>query len=219
MGVDLNRSKAAVGSPPLGRVFSNVRFRRRGANVPPREVIRCQQCRLVQFRTASGRCRRCAILLPPKLVLVRRVANPEESSPTLPRQFPVRPPSPPGPSFLRHSHSERPLIGVPLVRLRRARGLSQTQLAKRAGIPRSYVSRMENDHLTPGPRIAARLAATLGVAIVDLLPSESECGSDGLLPKDPLCARLLSEFSRLERRGRAAVLAQARRMAAEGEVT
>lgn len=212
MDVELKRSDAVGSAPPRGEEAANVPFPRMEANVPPREVIRCRRCQLVQFRTASGRCRRCAKPLPARLALVPRTASAEKPLPAVPRPFPVRPPSPPGPFLLRDARFEKPKIGAKLVRLRNARGLSQTQLARRAGIPRSYVSRMENDHLTPGPRIVSRLAAAVGVEIVDLLSGEPECGSDGLLSKDPTCARLLSEFSRLEPREMAAVLAKARRM-------
>ena len=97
------------------------------------------------------------------------------------------------------------------------RGLSQTELARRAGIPRSYVSRIENNHLTPGPRIAARLAAALGVKIVDLLSRGPESAGEGLLAKDPVCAQLLSEFSRLEPQEMAATVAAAQGMLAEEE--
>ena len=77
---------------------------------------------------------------------------------------------------------------------------------------------MENNHLTPGPRIAVRLAATLRVEIVDLLSRSSESASEGLLSKDPVCAQLLSEFSRLDAREMAATVEAARGMLAETEV-
>ena len=35
-----------------------------------REVIRCQVCGLVQYRTRTGNCRRCLRLLPPKVTFV-----------------------------------------------------------------------------------------------------------------------------------------------------
>lgn len=219
MDVELNCSDAAGSAPPMDGEPAKVPFPRMEANVPPREVIRCQGCQLVQFRTNSGCCRRCARPLSPRRALVPRTASAKKPSPALPRLFPVSPSSPPGPFLRRDARFAKPKIGAQLVRLRNARGLSQTQLARWARIPRSYVSRMENDHLTPGPRIASRLAATLEVAIVDLLSCEPERGSDGLLSKDPTCARLLSEFSRLEPRKMAAVLAEARRMVEGNGVT
>jgi transcriptional regulator with XRE-family HTH domain len=116
---------------------------------------------------------------------------------------------------VRNARSEKLTIGAKLVRCRKERGLSQTELARRAGIPRSYVSRMENNHLTPGPRIAARIAATLKVTIVELLSRAPESASEGLLAKDPVCAQLLLEFPRLEPLAMATVLAEAQTMLAD----
>ena len=220
MDVALNRSNSLVSPPPMERGIQSAPLHRMEASVPPREVIRCQGCQLVQFRTVSGRCRRCARSLTPRLVLVPRMASAEEPSQAL--GSPARrdrPPGPPCPFLVRDAHFEKPKIGAKLVRLRNARGLSQTELARLAGIPRSYVSRMENDHLTPGPRIASRLAAAVGVQIVDLLSSERESGSASLLSKDPTCARLLSEFPGLEPQEMAAVLAEARQMVEGNAVT
>ena len=219
MDVALNRSNSLVSPPPIERGIQSAPLHRMEANVPPREVIRCQGCQLVQFRTVSGRCRRCARPLLPRLVLVPRIASAEEPSQALGRRFPVRPPGPPRPFLLRDAHFEKPKIGAKLIRLRKERGLSQTELARLTGIPRSYVSRMENDHLTPGPRIVSRLAAAVGVPIVDLLSSERDSGSARFLSKDPTCARLLSEFPGLEPQEMAAVLAEVRQMVEGNAVT
>ena len=219
MDAELNRLNSLVSPRPIKRGMQYAPLHRMEANLPPREVIRCQGCQLVQFRTVSGRCRRCAKSVPPRLVLVPHVASAEEPSKALGRRFPVRPSSPPRPFLLRDAHFEKPKIGAKLARLRKERGLSQTELARLADIPRSYVSRMENDHLMPGPRIASRLAAAVGVEIVDLLSCEAARGSASLLSKDPTCARLLSEFSRLDPQRMAAVLAKARHMVEGNTVT
>lgn len=216
----LNRSNSLASPPPADEKVQNIPphpIPLTESNVPPREVIRCPGCQLVQFRTACGRCRRCAKPLPPRLVLVPRLASSGEPSPARPKAFPVRPHRPHGPFLLRQSRWGKPQIGAQLVRLRKERGWSQSELARLAGIPRSYVSRMENDHLTPGPRIAARLAAAVGVAMVDLFSSEPH-GNDVRLSKDPICARLLSEFSRLQRQEMVAVLAEVQRMLAGNRV-
>ena len=34
----------------------------------PRRVVRCEGCNLIQFDTQSGRCRRCSVALPPKVI-------------------------------------------------------------------------------------------------------------------------------------------------------
>jgi transcriptional regulator with XRE-family HTH domain len=215
MDVVLNDSNAMASSAAMNGELAKVPIHPAKTNVPPREVIRCLRCQLVQFRTASGRCRRCVKALPPRLLLVRRAANSEESSPTVAGQLPA---GSRRPFLVRNARLEKLTIGAKLVRCRKERGLSQTELARQAGIPRSYVSRMENNHLTPGPRIAARLAATLGITIVDLLSRAPESASEGLLAKDPVCAQLLLEFPRLEPREMATVLAEAQIMLADAEV-
>jgi XRE family transcriptional regulator of biofilm formation len=147
-------------------------------------------------------------------LLVRRAANSEEPSRTVGGQSPA---GSPRPFLVRNARLEKLEIGDRLVKYRKERGLSQTELARRAGIPRSYVSRMENNHLTPGPRIAARLAATLGVTIVDLIARPPEAASESPLAQDPVCAQLLSEFSRLAPLEMATVVAEAQSMVASND--
>jgi transcriptional regulator with XRE-family HTH domain len=214
MDVVLNDSNAMVSPAAMNGELAKALSHPAKPNVPPREVIRCLRCQLVQFRTASGRCRRCVKALPPRLLLVRRAPNSEETLSTVAGQSPA---DSRRPFLVRNARVEKLTIGAKLVRCRKERGLSQTELARRAGIPRSYVSRMENNHLTPGPRIAARLAATLGITIVDLLSRTPESASEGLLAKDPVCAQLLLEFPRLEPREMATVLAEAQIMLADAE--
>lgn len=55
--------------------------------------------------------------------------------------------------------------------VRHSRGLTQAQLADRAGITPSYMTRLENATVAPGIDMAARLAAALGTTADDLLPS------------------------------------------------
>ena len=214
MDVELNRSNAfespVIHSPVVQcERFQTVPSDPIETNVPPRDVIRCQRCQLVQFRTISGCCRRCWKPLPPKLAVVPRSVSAEESSHALAGPSPFRTPAP---VFLSKLHFEKPKIGGVLQRLRSQRGMTQVQLARSAGIPRSYVSRIEHDHLLPGPWIAFRLAAALAVDILDLLPREPECASDASLAKDPNCAQLFREFSRLSLPEMAAVLLEVRHM-------
>lgn len=58
-------------------------------------------------------------------------------------------------------------------RLRESRmsaGLSQADLAKRAGSTASYLGRLERAEREPGIDLALRLARALGVSLADLLP-------------------------------------------------
>jgi transcriptional regulator with XRE-family HTH domain len=55
--------------------------------------------------------------------------------------------------------------------LRRSRGLTQAELARRADITTSYVGRLEAGGAAPGIDLVDRLAAALGAGLHDLLPT------------------------------------------------
>ena len=57
--------------------------------------------------------------------------------------------------------------------LRSARGLTQRDLADKAGVTLTYVSRLEAAGAAPGIDLLERLAGALGVNVVDLLPTPS----------------------------------------------
>ena len=61
-------------------------------------------------------------------------------------------------------------IGRKLRELREQRHLTQQDMAVRAGVPRTYISRIENARLLPGPLMLGRIASALEVAILELLP-------------------------------------------------
>ena len=93
------------------------------APVEQREVLRCDHCSLVQFRTANALCRRCHKCL--------EVEEPEPAPAPLalvPTPIAV----------------EGGLQVATAVRdLRHVRNLSQRQLATRMGVPRTYISKIE----------------------------------------------------------------------------
>jgi len=60
------------------------------------------------------------------------------------------------------------VLGTNIRRLRADRGLSQEELAHRAGIDRSYLSEVENGHKSIGVMLLDDIAAALEVEIVDL---------------------------------------------------
>lgn len=64
-------------------------------------------------------------------------------------------------------------LGAKIRQIRRERGLSQSELAKRAEINRSYLSMVENGKSSPTIDVAERLAHGLGVSTGDLLWDES----------------------------------------------
>src|SRR5512133_3143162 len=113
------------------------------APVDSREVVRCDRCQLVQFRTNNNLCRRCHICL-----------DPEEPEPVV--MAPVPEPRPSNGNG--HAHLQVALA----IR-------TQRQLALRMSVPRTYVSKIENDKATPTLSSLERLARALGVGVPDLL--------------------------------------------------
>lgn len=64
-------------------------------------------------------------------------------------------------------------IGVEVRSLRARRGMSQEELAKRAGISRVSVSEIENGKRDPGSSTVAKLADALGVPAGALFGDQS----------------------------------------------
>ena len=99
------------------------------ASVEQREVLRCDRCNLVQFRTANAMCRRCH------------------------QGLEVEPPvAEPAPLALVSSQSEKDgglQVATAVRDLRHVRNLSQRQLAARMGVPRTYISKIENGKAMP----------------------------------------------------------------------
>lgn len=120
------------------------------APVDSREVVRCDRCLLVQFRTMSGSCRKC------------RTPLDEEPEP---EPTPVVAP-PPAISEPRAGHLQ---VATAIRALRQRSGLSQRQLAMRMKVPRTYVSKIENEKATPTLSSLERLANALEVTVPELL--------------------------------------------------
>lgn len=62
-----------------------------------------------------------------------------------------------------------------MLRIKKARkksGLTQLQLAKKVGINREYLSRIENNHSDPSLDLLKRIANVLGISIKDLIEDE-----------------------------------------------
>ena len=119
-------------------------------SVEAREVVRCDHCRLVQFRTSNSNCRRCHKPL--------EVEEPVVMTPHLV----TTPPTP--------ASAEAGLQVAGQVRdIRRARHLSQRQLAGRMQVPRTYISKIENGKAIPTLGSLERLAAALEVDVSQLV--------------------------------------------------
>jgi transcriptional regulator with XRE-family HTH domain len=119
-----------------------------------REVIRCQVCGLVQYRTRTGNCRRCLRLMPPKVAFVIPTPSPQDL-PGDDRQL-----------FENWPNRETvENIGQRIRQLRESRGMTQSQLQARSRVSRSYLSRIESGQMTPSLGTLEKIAEALGVGL------------------------------------------------------
>jgi transcriptional regulator with XRE-family HTH domain len=72
----------------------------------------------------------------------------------------------------------REVLAANLRRYRKAAGLSQEELAHRAGIDRTYISALERRVYAAGIDVVDRLARELGVQAADLLRHPVSPGAD-----------------------------------------
>jgi len=167
------------------------------APVENREVVRCDQCHLVQFRTVNNLCRKC-----------RTSLDEDEPEPILLQPLPAAEP-------VSSSRSEVQ-VAQAIRNLRLHHGLSQRQLALRMGVPRTYVSKIENEKATPTLSSLARLAEALTVSVPDLLTACSPSRDDEIqeLLSDPFIAEMAVFTKQLDGMQRTSVLAQIRDMVA-----
>lgn len=63
----------------------------------------------------------------------------------------------------------RKLVGRNAIRLRKAAGLTQEQLAERSGFSQQYISRLEQGRRNPTVVTLYELASALGVSHVELV--------------------------------------------------
>ena len=165
------------------------------APVDSREVVRCDHCRLVQFKTVKNLCRKC-----------RTSLDEDEPQPILTPAVPVEQPDAGSRSEVQVAHAIRSL------RLRNS--LSQRQLALRMGVPRTYVSKIENEKATPTLSSLSRLAQALEVSVPELLRACGPSREDDIkdLLSDPFIAELAEFTSKLNAMQLSSVIAQVRDM-------
>jgi transcriptional regulator with XRE-family HTH domain len=150
-------------------------------SVDTREVVRCDFCSLVQYRTSNSLCRKChkpldieePVKLAPQLV----TGEPNQGS------------------------TEAGLQVAGQVRdIRRARHLSQRQLAGRMQVPRTYISKIENGKAIPTLGSLERLAAALEVDLSRLVrDSRSRRDEEvAVILADPFLAEIAALLPQLD---------------------
>ena len=164
------------------------------APVDSREVVRCDRCLLVQFRTTNNLCRRCHGSL-------------DEDEPELVAPIPE-------PAIMPiHGNGRGHLnLAASIRSLRLRNGLSQRQLATRMSVPRTYVSKIENEKATPTLSSLERLARALEVAVPDLLTGGERNRQEEVrdLMKDEFIAEMLPFVSQLNGMQMSSILTQIR---------
>ena len=164
------------------------------APVDSREVVRCDRCHLVQFRTINNLCRKCHTSLDadePEPLVAAPAAQPEPGNGN------------------GHSHLQ---IAYAIRTLRQKNGLSQRQLALRMQVPRTYVSKIENEKATPTLSSLERLARALEVTVPDLLSGGERNRQEEIreMLQDQFIAEMLPFVSQLNGMQMSSILAQVR---------
>jgi len=181
------------------------------AVIAAREVVRCQSCTLVQFRTSTDLCRRCLkplpMLLKPELEESADLAQDETSADA------TEPWLDDEKSMGRAERNRRVGVGSRLRAVRVRLGLTQVEMSERLQIPRTYLSRIENDRLLPGPKMLAKFAGDLGIDVSDVLPTFANKLDDDRR-WDGISRRIINLFEKMEAAQMERVLEMARCLAA-----
>ncbi len=164
------------------------------APVDSREVVRCDHCLLVQFRTLNNNCRRCHASLDEE-------PEPEPVVAATPIMMPI-----PGTGSAVFN------LATSIRSLRLRNGLSQRQLAGRMAVPRTYVSKIENEKATPTLSSLERLARALEVTVPELLSGGEKNRQEEVseLMKDAFIAEILPFVSQLNGMQMSSILTQVR---------
>ena len=177
---------------------------------PVREVVRCGECSLVQFRTASDKCRRCLKALPSLKPLIEEPVAELENPGTYEDADDGQP-------IARAERNRRVGMGSRLRACRIKMGLTQIEMAEKLNIPRTYLSRIENDRLLPGPLMIAKFASDLGINVSDVLPS-MQAQLDGDRRWDGISRRIINLFVDMDPTQQQEIVQAVRGMVAGGRI-
>lgn len=164
--------------------------------VEAREVVRCDYCSLVQYRTSNSLCRKC-----------RKPLDIEEPAPLTPQLVTAQPAA---------ASTEAGLQVAAQVReIRRARHLSQRQLAGRMQVPRTYISKIENGKAIPTLGSLERLAKALEVDVSQLVRDSRSRRDEEVaaILADPLLAEIAALLPQLDSLHRTLIYGSVRDMA------
>ena len=166
------------------------------ASVEQREVLRCDHCNLVQFRTANAMCRRC--------------------HKNLEIELPEPEPAAVAATISESENADGLQVAAAVRDLRHVRNLSQRQLAARMGVPRTYISKIENGKAMPTLSSLDRLAKALKVDIATLLRDAKTRHRDeaAVLTSDPFLAEIAAYLSQLDSLQKSIFLNHVRELAA-----
>jgi transcriptional regulator with XRE-family HTH domain len=163
-----------------------------------REVVRCNyaDCNIVQFKTNNSLCRRC-----------HRPLEVEEPVRLGPVAVDFHPADPATEAGLK--------VAGQVKDIRRARHMSQRQLAGRMQVPRTYISKIENGKAIPTLGSLQRLAVALGVDVRQLVQDARSQRDDEVaaILADPMLAEIAALLPSLESLHRSLIITEARGMA------
>jgi transcriptional regulator with XRE-family HTH domain len=165
-------------------------------SVDTREVVRCDNCKLVQFRTINSLCRKCHKPLD--------IEEPAAADPVVLGIHAVEP------------STEAGLQVAGQVRdIRKARHLSQRQLAGRMQVPRTYISKIENGKAIPTLGSLERIAAALEVDVCQLVRDARSRREEEVaaILGDPFLAEIAALLPHLDSLHRTLVSGQVRDLA------
>ncbi len=150
-------------------------------SVDTREVLRCDFCSLVQYRTSNSLCRKC-----------HRPLDVEEPAPLTPQLVTAQPASVTAEAGLQVAGQVR--------EIRRARHLSQRQLAGRMQVPRTYISKIENGKAIPTLGSLERLANALEVDVSQLVRDSRSRREEEVaaILADPFLAEIAAALPQLD---------------------
>src|SRR5208283_65319 len=164
-------------------------------SVESREVVRCDYCRLTQYRTSNSLCRRC-----------HKPLDIEELAPLAPQLVTSQPAPNSGEAGMQVAGQVR--------EMRRTRHLSQRQLAGRMQVPRTYISKIENGKAIPTLGSLERLALALGVEVRNLVRDARSRRDEEVaaILADPFLAEVAALLPQLDSLHRTLIYGQLRDM-------